>query len=44
MHRGSYARWLWSRAQRATLDDVLRVLLLILLVGLMLLYPLSLMR
>lgn len=44
MHGGSYARWLWSRAKRATFDDVLRVALLLLLVGLMLLYPLSLMR
>lgn len=43
-HGGSYARWLWSRLRRASADDVLRVLLLILLVGLMLLYPLALMR
>lgn len=43
-HGGSYARWLWSRLRRATTDDVLRVLLLLLLVGLMLLYPLALMR
>jgi hypothetical protein len=43
-HGGSYARWLWSRARRASADDVLRVLLLMLLVGLMLLYPLALMR
>lgn len=43
-HGGSYARWLWGRAQRATFDDVLRAALLILLVALMLLYPLSLMR
>ena len=41
-HQGSYARWLLSRLKRATMDDVLRVLLLIALVGLMLLYPLSL--
>jgi hypothetical protein len=44
VHRGSYARWLWSRLRRATLDDVLRVLLLAALVALMLLYPLSLLR
>lgn len=43
-HGGSYARWLWSRLRRATLDDVLRAVLLLLLVGLMLLYPLALMR
>lgn len=43
-HGGSYARWLRSRLRRATIDDVLRVLLLLLLVGLMLLYPLALMR
>jgi len=43
-HGGSYARWLWSRLQRATLEDVVRALFLIALVGLMLLYPLTLMR
>lgn len=43
-HGGSYARWLWSRARRATPDDILRVLFLLLLVGLMLLYPLALLR
>jgi hypothetical protein len=43
-HGGSYARWLTSRLRRATIDDVLRALLLIALVALMLLYPLSLMR
>lgn len=42
-HGGSYARWLWSRLQRATMEDLVRVLFLIALVGLMLLYPLSLM-
>jgi hypothetical protein len=43
-HGGSYLRWLQNRMRRATMDDVLRVLLLALLVGVMLLYPLSLMR
>lgn len=43
-HGGSYARWLWSRARRATADDVMRALFLLALVALMLLYPLSLMR
>jgi hypothetical protein len=43
-HRGSYARWLWSRARRAAIEDVARALLLLALVALMLLYPLSLMR
>lgn len=44
VHQGSYARWLWSRAQRATMEDFVRALLLIALVALMLLYPLSLLR
>lgn len=43
-HQGSYARWLWRRARRATMEDAMRALLLIALVALMLLYPLSLMR
>jgi hypothetical protein len=43
-HGGSYLRWLLNRMRRATMDDVLRVLLLAALVGVMLLYPLSLMR
>lgn len=44
VHRGSYLRWLWSRAWHATLEDVVRALLLIALVALMLLYPLALIR
>jgi len=44
VHQGSYARWLWSRLRQATLEDLVRALFLIALVGLMLLYPLSLMR
>jgi hypothetical protein len=43
-HGGSYARWLWSRLRRATAEDLVRVLFLIALVGLMLLYPLALLR
>lgn len=43
-HGGSYARWLLNRMRRATMDDVLRVLVLIALVGLMLLYPIAIMR
>lgn len=43
-HGGSYFRWLWSRLRGATMEDVVRVIFLIALVGLMLLYPLSLMR
>jgi hypothetical protein len=43
-HGGSYARWLLHRMRRATMDDVLRVLLLAALVGLMLLYPIAFMR
>ena len=43
-HGGSYARWLWSRLRRATLEDFVRALFLVALVGLMLLYPLTLMR
>jgi len=43
-HGGSYARWLWNRARRATAEDVVRALFLLALVALMLLYPLSLMR
>ena len=41
-HGGSYARWLLNRMRRATMDDVLRVVLLAALVGLMLFYPLAL--
>lgn len=44
VHASSYLRWLFSRLGRATMEDVLRVLLLAALVGLMLLYPLVLMR
>ena len=43
-HRGSYARWLWNRLRRATMEDFVRALFLIALVSLMLLYPLTLMR
>ena len=43
-HGGSYARWLWHRLRRATLEDVVRALVLIALVALMLLYPLTLLR
>jgi len=43
-HGGSYARWLLHRVRRATIDDVLRVLALIALVGLMLLYPIAILR
>ncbi len=43
-HGGSYARWLWHRLRQASADDLLRALLLLVLVGLMLLYPLALMR
>ncbi|MEX2241478.1 MAG: hypothetical protein WD775_12385 [Burkholderiales bacterium] len=43
-HGGSYARWLWSRLRRATMEDFVRALFLIALVGLMLLYPLALLR
>lgn len=43
-HGGSYARWLWHRLRHASADDLLRALLLLVLVGLMLLYPLALMR
>jgi hypothetical protein len=43
-HGGSYLRWLLNRMRRATMDDVLRVLALIALVGLMLLYPIAIMR
>lgn len=43
-HGGSYARWIWNRLRRATLEDLVRALLLAALVGLMLLYPLSLMH
>jgi hypothetical protein len=43
-HGGSYACWLLNRMRRATMDDVLRVLLLIALVGVMLLYPIAILR
>lgn len=43
-HRGSYLHWLLHRLRHATMDDVLRVVLLAALVGVMLLYPLALMR
>ena len=43
-HGGSYARWLWSRLRRATMEDFVRALFLVALVGLMLLYPLALLR
>ena len=41
-HGGSYARWLWNRLRRTTPEALVRALVLILLVGLMLLYPLAL--
>jgi drug/metabolite transporter superfamily protein YnfA len=41
-HGGSYARWLWSRLRRTTPEALVGALVLILLVGLMLLYPLAL--
>lgn len=41
-HGGSYARWLWSRLRRTTPEALVRALVLILLVGLMLFYPLAL--
>jgi hypothetical protein len=43
-HGGSYARWLCSRLRRATPEDVVRALFLVALLGLMLLYPLTLLR
>jgi hypothetical protein len=43
-HGGSAARWLWSRLRRATPEDVVRALFLVALLGLMLLYPLTLLR
>jgi hypothetical protein len=43
-HGGSYARWLWSRLRRATPEDFMRALFLVALLGLMLLYPLTLLR
>lgn len=43
-HGGSYARWLWSRLRRATMEDFMRALFLVALLGLMLLYPLTLLR
>lgn len=43
-HGGSYARWLWHRLRRATLEDVVRALFLVALAALMLLYPLTLLR
>jgi hypothetical protein len=43
-HGGSYARWLWSRLRRATMEDFMRALFLVALLGLMLLYPLALLR
>lgn len=43
-HGGSYARWLWHRLRRATMEDFVRALFLIALVSVMLLYPLTLMR
>jgi len=43
-HGGSYARWLWNRLRRATMEDFMRALFLVALVSLMLLYPLTLMR
>lgn len=44
VHRGSYLRWLWSRLRRATVEDVVKALLLIALVSVMIFYPLTLMR
>lgn len=41
-HGGSYARWLWNRLRRTTPEALVRALVLILLVGLMLFYPLAL--
>jgi len=43
-HGGSYARWLWNRLRRATMEDFVRALFLVALLSLMLLYPLSLLR
>lgn len=40
-HKGSYLLWLWSRVRRASIDDIVKVLFLIALVGVMLLYPLA---
>jgi hypothetical protein len=40
-HRGAYLHWLWHRARHASMDDVLRALLLIALVAVLLLYPLA---
>jgi hypothetical protein len=40
-HKGSYLRWLWSRARQASFGSLLRVLFLIALVGVMLFYPLA---
>ena len=40
-HKGSYARWLWSRVRQASFAGLVTALLLIALVGVMLLYPLA---
>jgi len=41
-HGSSYARWLWSRARNASLEDLVKAILLVVLVSVMLLYPLAL--
>jgi len=41
-HGSSYARWLWSRARNASMEDLVKAILLIVLVSVMLLYPLAL--
>lgn len=40
-HKGSYARWLWSRVRQASFADLVKVLFLIALVAVMLFYPLA---
>jgi len=41
-HGSSYARWLWSRARNASMEDLVKAILLVVLVSVMLLYPLAL--
>ena len=40
-HKGSYARWLWSRVRQASFAGILTALFLIALVAVMLFYPLA---
>ena len=40
-HKGSYVLWLWSRVRRTSIATLVRVLILIVVVGVMLLYPLA---